>query len=83
MEGVQTAQEKISEKYQSTRGPSFYQIQRSQLGDGVVNFVKRMVDSGDLTESKAAVILFSDPGKVYDLLHSPNRLKQYSDALPP
>jgi len=62
-------------------GPSFYQIQRSQLGDSVIKFVKRMVDSGNLTESKAAVILYSKPGQVYELLNSPNRLKQYFDAL--
>jgi len=62
-------------------GPNFYQVQRSQLGDGTVKFVKRMVDSGNLTVSKAAVILFSKPSQVYDLLNPPTRFKQHINAL--
>lgn len=51
-----------------TGGPSFYRVKRSQLGDGLLQFVKRMIQSENLTVSKAAIILSVKSGQVYKLL---------------
>lgn len=53
-------------------GPSFYHVRRSELGDGLLRFVKRMIQSESLTVSKAAVILSAKPWQVSKLLESSN-----------
>ena len=51
-----------------TGGPSFYRVKRSQLGDGLLRFIRRMIHSETLTVSKAAIILSVKPSQVYKLL---------------
>lgn len=66
--------EKSQQRKQETRkgkkakGPSFYDVRRSELGNGLLQFAKRMIQSENLTVSKAAIILSVKPGQVYELL---------------
>ncbi|MDE2732707.1 MAG: XRE family transcriptional regulator [Bacteroidota bacterium] len=49
-------------------GPSFYQVTRSQLGEGTLQFTRRKMLSQDLAVTKAAVILSVKPGQVAEIL---------------
>ncbi|MDE2835046.1 MAG: XRE family transcriptional regulator [Bacteroidota bacterium] len=49
-------------------GPSFYQVRRSHLGEGTLQFARRMMQSHHLAVTKAAVILSVKPGQVAELL---------------
>lgn len=50
--------------------PSFYRVRRSELGNGLLQFVNRMIQLKNLTVSKAAIILAAKPGQVSKLLRS-------------
>jgi len=49
-------------------GPSFYQVTRSQLGEGTLHFTRRMMQAQNLAVTKAAVILSVKPGQVAEIL---------------
>ncbi|MCY3615176.1 MAG: XRE family transcriptional regulator [Bacteroidetes bacterium] len=51
-------------------GPSFYRVRRNELGGGLLQFAKRMIQSERLTVSKAAIIMSVKPGQVSRLLKS-------------
>ncbi len=57
-------------------GPDYYTKMRNRLGNGVLGFVERMLQSEDLSVSKAAIILSVKPGHVYDLLYPPQKTKE-------
>ena len=63
-------QKKQTRKDKNSRGPNFYQVRRSELGRGLLQFVGRMIQSERLTVSKAAIILSAKPGQVSRLLKS-------------
>ncbi len=50
-------------------GPSFYAVRRHQLGSALIGLAKQFVDSGQLTPSKAGVVLGVKPINVYPLLN--------------
>ena len=50
-------------------GPSYYAVRRFHLGPALVGLAKQFVSTGELTPSKASVILGVNPGKVYRLLY--------------
>ena len=56
-------------------GPSFYQVRRSHLGEGTLQFARRMIQSQNLAVTKAAVILSVKPGQVAELLKRPNKVR--------
>jgi len=49
-------------------GPSYYVTQRYQLGNQTREFANRMIQSGGLTVTKAAIILGVKPSNVFKLL---------------
>lgn len=49
-------------------GPSYYVTQRYQLGNQTLEFANRMIQSGGLTVTKAAIILGVKPSNVFKLL---------------
>lgn len=50
-------------------GPTFYVVRRHQLGSALVGLAKQFLDSGQLTPSKAGVVLGVKPINVYPLLN--------------
>ncbi|MXW15548.1 MAG: ImmA/IrrE family metallo-endopeptidase [Rhodothermaceae bacterium] len=50
-------------------GPGYFTTQRSRLGEGMLHFADRMIQSGGLTVSKAAIILGVKPWNVSKLLN--------------
>ena len=54
---------------QKESGPSYYAVRRFNLGPALVGLAKYFVSTGELTPSKAAVVLGVNPGKVYRLLN--------------
>lgn len=50
-------------------GPSYYAVRRSYLGPALIGLAKQHVDTGQLTPSKASVILGVKPINVYPLLN--------------
>ena len=50
-------------------GPSYYAVRRFHLGPALVGLAKQFVSTGELTPSKASVVLGVNPGKVYRLLY--------------
>jgi len=68
-EWKKSEQEKQKASKSSQRGgPSYYISQRSQLGNQTLEFANRMIQSGGLTVTKAALILGVKPGNVFKLL---------------
>lgn len=63
----QQKQETSTSKQDS--GPDYYKTQRSRLGEGTLHFAERMIQSGGLTVSKAAIILGVKPWNVSKLLN--------------
>ena len=61
---------KETQKDKKSGGPNFYSVRRSELGNGLLQFVKRMIQLENLTVSKAAIILAAKPGQVSKLLKS-------------
>ena len=55
---------------QSEGGPSLYVLRRYQMGE-LVQFVQRMMNSGAITTTKAAMILDTKPLKVHRLFEIP------------
>lgn len=51
------------------KGPGYFIIQRSRLGEGILQFADRMIQSGGLTVSKASIILGVKPWNVSKLLN--------------
>ena len=64
----QKEQERQTNRSRS-RGPSYYAVRRSYLGPALIGLAKQHVDSGQLTPSKASVILGVKPINVYPLLN--------------
>lgn len=54
---------------QKESGPSYYAVRRFNLGPALVGLAKYFVSTGELTPSKAAVVLGVNPGKVYRFLN--------------
>ena len=50
-------------------GPSYYIVRRFQLGPGLIGTAKYFVSGGELTPSKAGVVLGVNAAKVYALLY--------------
>lgn len=50
-------------------GPSYYVVRRHHLGSALIRLVKQYVDTGQLTPSKASVVLGVKPINVYPLLN--------------
>ncbi len=50
------------------QGPGYYATQRSQLGNQTLEFANRMIHTGGLTVTKAAIILGVKPSNVFKLL---------------
>lgn len=50
-------------------GPSYYVIRRHHLGPALIGLAKQFVDTGQLTPSKAGVVLGVKPVNVYPLLN--------------
>ena len=75
MEGYKSEWERFQQQNQQTSasneggGPGYFITQRSRLGEGVLHFADRMIQSGGLTVSKAAVILGVKPWNVFKLLN--------------
>lgn len=51
------------------KGPGYFTTQRSRLGEGILHFADRMIQSGGLTVSKASIILGVKPWNVSKLLN--------------
>ena len=64
----QKQQEKETQRSRSG-GPSYYAVRRNHLGPALIGLAKQYVDSGQLTPSKASVILGVKPINVYPLLN--------------
>ena len=58
-----------SRESSSSGGPSPYVIWRSELGNGMIQFVRRMIQSDNLSVSKAAIILSVKPSHVHKLIN--------------
>ncbi len=56
------------QKIKERRGPNYYHVRRSELGNALLQFTKRMIQSENLTVSKAATILSVKPGQIFKLL---------------
>ena len=56
---------------ESTSGPSYYVVRRHRVGQGLLRFTRRMLDSGALSTTKAARILGVKPPHVGKMLRSP------------
>ncbi len=54
---------------QKESGPSYYAVRRFHLGPALVGLAKYFVSTGELTPSKAGVVLGVNPAKVYRLLY--------------
>ena len=54
-------------------GPSYYVVRRSRLGTALLSLVKRLLQSGDLTHTKAAKMLGVRLGNVEPLLRGVSR----------
>lgn len=54
---------------QKDSGPSYYAVRRFHLGPALVGLAKYFVSTGELTPSKAGVVLGVNPAKVYRLLY--------------
>lgn len=65
---AQAAKEKDKQRSQGS-GPSYYAVRRHQLGPGLVQLAKQFVDTGQLTPSKAGVVLGVKPLNVFPLLN--------------
>ncbi len=52
----------------SEGGPSYYVVRRHRVGQGLLSFTRRMVDSGALSTTKAARILGVKPAQVGKML---------------
>lgn len=50
-------------------GPSYYAVRRFHLGPALVGLAKYFVSTGDLTPSKAGVVLGVSPAKVHRMLY--------------
>ena len=55
----------------SEGGPSYYAVRRQRVGQGLLSFTRRMVDSGALSTTKAARILGVKPAHVGKMLRPP------------
>ena len=54
---------------QKESGPSYYAVRRFHLGPALVGLAKYYVSTGELTPSKAGIVLGVNPAKVYRLLY--------------
>lgn len=54
-------------------GPDWYVVKRHRIGNAMLDLVKRGVDAGDVTPTRAAKILGVKPMAVYNLLFAPAR----------
>jgi len=61
-------QENKAEKNKSESGPNYYVIKRQRLGDAILQFTKRMVLSGILTNTKAGFLLGVKPIKLNHMI---------------
>lgn len=52
------------------RGPTYYVVRRHRIGEAMLSLVRRSVESGELSSTKAARALGVRPGNVYPLLRS-------------
>ena len=64
-------------------GPDYYVVRRSELGNALIQFTKRMIQSENLTVSKAATILSVKSGQVYKLLNPSTKKSNSSVAVSP
>ena len=55
----------------SDGGPSYYVVRRHRVGQALLSFTRRMVDSGALSTTKAAKILGIKPAQVGKMLRPP------------
>ena len=68
LEWKQSQQNRKTSTNKQGGGIGYYKTQRSRLGEGMLHFAKRMIQSGGLTVSKAAIILGVKPWNVSKLL---------------
>ncbi len=64
-------QQKLNNKLKvkpKTTGPSYYITKRHKLGNAILEFTNRAINSGNLSPAKAATILDVKPRSVYPLL---------------
>ncbi len=59
---------KKKEKEEKSGGPHYYILKNYSLGSSLVSFVKRTLENKEMTQTKAAQILDSRPGKVQPFL---------------
>ncbi|MXZ05744.1 MAG: ImmA/IrrE family metallo-endopeptidase, partial [Rhodothermaceae bacterium] len=62
-------QNQESSSSRQNKGPGYFITQRSRLGEGILHFADRMIQSGGLTVSKASIILGVKPWNVSKLLN--------------
>jgi Zn-dependent peptidase ImmA (M78 family) len=62
------SRERESEDEGSAGGPSYYVLRRHRLGNALLDFVKRSLDEGSLTHTKAGQVLGVKPRNVDPLL---------------
>ena len=60
---------------QKESGPSYYAVRRYHLGPALVGLAKYFVSTGELTPSKASLVLGVNPAKVHRLLY-PERVSR-------
>ena len=68
---VSQAREAAIEKKKTSGGPSYYVVRRHRLGNALLNLMRRSLDDGAITHSKAGQVLGVKARNVDPLLHDP------------
>src|SRR5205085_10633858 len=69
-EWLRYKQRQADKQKQSESGPSYYVVRRHRVGAALLGLVRRSLDEGNITYTKASRVLGVKPRNVEPLLHS-------------